>query len=229
MRVMRMKYTSSRAVIEAAHKEDIPRLKALIAEDPLRHDVNSHDVECDLMTPLHIACDARNFPMVRFLVEEAHADLESFDKWKETPLFFAVTMGALDIVAYLVDKGANIHHQEFMGRTPVYWAASSGEAKVMDFLVERGASVNLKNNIGRSALSKAAWNGSVDCVERLLTYPGVAYSPHSLDRSGRARREQAHPTAQRLLGARGWPHRQEVRPRPRGLPRVHSSASPGGS
>ena len=125
---MKLKNQSSPEVIDAALKNDLPRLKALIESDPIRHNVDSHNIECDLMTPLHIACDARNLEMVRYLVEEAKADLESFDKWDETPIFYAVTMGALDICKYLKDKGANINHQESMGRTPLYWAASSGEA-----------------------------------------------------------------------------------------------------
>lgn len=107
---MKLKHQSSPEVIQAALQNDLEKLKFLIESDPIKHNVNSHNLECDQMTPLHIACDAKNLEMVKYLVEEAHADLEAPDKWDETPLFYAVTMGALDICKYLKEKGADLDH-----------------------------------------------------------------------------------------------------------------------
>jgi len=54
--------------------------------------------------------DAR-FTVVKYLVEELHADVNAKDKLGYTPLHGAALIGANDIVQYLVDKGADVKAQ----------------------------------------------------------------------------------------------------------------------
>ena len=83
------------------------------------------------------------------------------DDQKQTPLYWAIRNGSLEIVRYLVEHGADVNHQgknqylflfmnndtAFSGNqnwTPLYWAAWNGNLEIVRYLVEHGADVNLQ-------------------------------------------------------------------------------------
>ena len=63
------------------------------------------EVKRDERTPLHIACENDNLPIVQHLIEKG-ANLESKDKFERTPIQIAADQRHRKIVNYLFFKGA---------------------------------------------------------------------------------------------------------------------------
>ena len=52
---------------------------------------------------------------------------EELDKEKQTPIFYAIKRGCMQILKFLVEEiKVNINHQEFFSRTPLYLASFEG-------------------------------------------------------------------------------------------------------
>ena len=64
----------------------------------------------EAFTALHLAASMNQMPIVEYLIEAAGAEVDAKSKDSSTPLTVAVTAGHLDIVKYLVNKGADIEN-----------------------------------------------------------------------------------------------------------------------
>ena len=90
---------------------------------------------------------------------------------KGTPLLiWAIEKRHMDIVKFLVEKGADINVQDREGYTALIWAARYGHMDKVRYLVEREANVNVRNNFGYTALLWAAINGEMDKVKFLVEH-----------------------------------------------------------
>lgn len=85
-----------------------------------------------------------------------------------TALWAASTGGHLDIVEYLIARGANVNKPTLTQSTPLRGASFHGHIKVMDYLLSRGANVNTPNCIGQSPLCIAAMRGQLDALQFLV-------------------------------------------------------------
>jgi len=77
--------------------------------------------------------------------------------WEVTPLQLAATRGDLAIVRLLVERGARVNSQAYMGHTPLYMAAMHGHAPVVTYLLDQGADPWLARNPAACLLS-ATWS-----------------------------------------------------------------------
>lgn len=73
-------------------------------------------------------------------------------------------MGHAEIVEHLLDKGAEINHEDADGRTALSVAAlcvpaSEGHSSVVSLLLERGSEVDHKDRDGMTPLLVAAFEG----------------------------------------------------------------------
>ena len=79
-----------------------------------------------------------------------------------TPLHNAVinSNSGLEMVRYLVSKGAEINVHAKGGNTPLHNAAISpwADVEILRFLISNGASVTAKNDVGKTPLDFAAMN-----------------------------------------------------------------------
>ncbi|MDR3131797.1 MAG: ankyrin repeat domain-containing protein [Rickettsiales bacterium] len=105
-------------------------------------------------------------------VEKHHLDkfgevINIKDDYGQTPLHVAAARGKLNVVRYLVGKGANIH-AEIGGYTPLHFAAHLGWLKIVRYLIGKGANVNAKNICGGTALHGAAYRGELNVVKYLV-------------------------------------------------------------
>ena len=78
----------------------------------------------------------------------------------DTPLFFAVLKGNLEVVKLLVECGAIINIQNNSGDTPLMYAVSKGFEAIAKYLIEAGADVNVQNEKGDNALILAFNSGA---------------------------------------------------------------------
>ena len=98
------------------------------------------------------------------------ADVNASDKYGDTALMVAATLGKLDIVKCLVELGADLEAQDKNGRTALMKAARDGYLEVVEYLVQNGADLEAKDKYGRTALNTAKYHGRDDCVEFLEEY-----------------------------------------------------------
>ncbi|UCC74906.1 MAG: ankyrin repeat domain-containing protein [Gemmatimonadota bacterium] len=97
------------------------------------------------------------------------ADVNATNLEQETPLYWAVLRNDDDLVALLLQHGADTEIPESYGRTPLLLVArETGEADMARRLLDGGADVNAEDRFGDTPLGLAAWRGFGDLVDLLL-------------------------------------------------------------
>ena len=107
---------------------------------------------------------------------DINARIDNYDGG--TALSMASYSGHTDIVAKLLERGANVNAIDNNGSTALFQASVSfdlerGEPEVVAMLLDAGADVNVKKPDGRTALQMASWYGHMEVVEILLEQPGI--------------------------------------------------------
>ena len=137
-------------------------------------------------SPLHYACFSGSIETVRELVNffSAEVNVESSDGelefkqgsrlWKgkiATPLHCAVMVGNVEMVQFLLDKGAKINSDyQKDGSTPLHLAAWFNFPKIVQLLIDRSADINKLNTRGSSPVHSAAWRNSAQALKVLLDH-----------------------------------------------------------
>ncbi len=86
-----------------------------------------------------------------------------------TPLHNASYSGKLDIVEYLIGKGADIDYQKYDGWSALHLAAScSGRLDVVKYLVENGADIYSKNKNNKTPLDVANTTKIEDFLREIM-------------------------------------------------------------
>uniref|UniRef100_J3NFA2 Uncharacterized protein n=1 Tax=Oryza brachyantha TaxID=4533 RepID=J3NFA2_ORYBR len=122
------------------------------------------------MNALHAA---HELPVYRYLLDVANMDVNKADDTpgRKTPLERAVAGGDLP-VRYLIDHGADIHHESggIQGNiTALHSAAKKGRTEILKLLLSRGAHVDGKSDRG-TPLHFAAGKGYESSVKVLLEH-----------------------------------------------------------
>ncbi|KNZ73379.1 26S proteasome non-ATPase regulatory subunit 10, partial [Termitomyces sp. J132] len=81
---------------------------------------------------------------------------------ERTPLHWAASSGAIDIVRFLIDQKAEVDKPDISGWTALHIAVSAGHDEVVKELVGAGADVNRKNDKGITPLHYAASKSRID-------------------------------------------------------------------
>jgi len=126
---------------------------------------------------------------VEALLAEDAVLLNAYSADGFTPLHLACFYGHHDVVACLLERGADprLRSRNERAGTPLHEAANTGQSDILLMLLAHGAGVNATDSCGWTALHFAASKGFVDIVETLL---GVgAIHPH--DEDGRTPRDLA--------------------------------------
>ncbi len=145
------------ALNRAVINEDKELIKLLL-NNKAQIDHQEDQVEAPLIT----AVTMNNLNMVKFLIEECNANIEIKNEiekhafsvfYGNTALMFAAYQGNIDILKYLIDKGANINHQNSNGDTALTLTViCSNNKEIIKTLIKAGADVSHKNHRGQTAL-----------------------------------------------------------------------------
>lgn len=151
---------------DAAMRGDNATVQTLLAE---RIDVNA--AQGDGTTALHWAAYRDDLLMVRMLIK-AGANLEIKTRLNAiTPLLMASENGSAEMIALLLDAGADPNSPKATGTTPLMLAAASGSRDTVEVLLEHGARVDAReSSYGQTALIYASALGRAAVIKLLVDH-----------------------------------------------------------
>ncbi len=123
-------------------------------------------------TPLFIAAAMGCFESARALVE-AKADVNALGttnrmRQVQNVLMAAGTADHTNLLALLLDSGADCNRRTPDGNTAFRQVAKFPQTAALEMLIRRGADVNSRGPYGHTALMFAAFNGHMDNVKLLI-------------------------------------------------------------
>jgi RNA polymerase sigma factor (sigma-70 family) len=182
-------------VFQAAALGDLPRLRALLDEDPRR--VNARDAKD--RTPLYEAAHNLHLAAVDLLLARG-ADVEARTAWGETALSTAVAhswdaggpavvdrlraagasltlrdalcLGELPRVKELLGEASERLHERWWDETPLHIAARWGHRDLAAYLLDLGHELNLLDGQGNTPAALAAKWGHTDLAAWLVAQGG---------------------------------------------------------
>jgi uncharacterized protein len=180
---------AAKASVDAANDYGItPLLQASRTGDSamvdllLRAGANPSKAHPEGETPLLAASRTGSVPTVRHLIAR-DVDVNAAEGFQQTtPLMWAAAEGHRDVVALLLEAGADPNRQGRVtslsarhnadhptgGFTALMFAARNGDEQLVRTLVARGANINLKNGDGASATMAAIYNDRFDVAAALI-------------------------------------------------------------
>jgi ankyrin repeat protein/L-ascorbate metabolism protein UlaG (beta-lactamase superfamily) len=104
---------------------------------------------------LHLAAKNGDFELVKQLVTKDPKLLDSGNRLEQTALLIASFKGNLQIVTFLIDKGADIHKRDRFGASALHMASLGGNEGVVALLLSKGAKINVRATNGKGPLQMA--------------------------------------------------------------------------
>jgi ankyrin repeat protein len=83
-------------------------------------------------------------------------------------LYAAARNGHRDVVAYLLDQGADIDAKGVFGATGLHWAAMNGHQEAVEFLVKRDATLTIRDSKFDAMPEEWAQEGGHRSIETML-------------------------------------------------------------
>lgn len=126
------------------------------------------DQGCPIGPALNGAIFTRKVDVVKRLIELGANVNEQDKQFGYTPLSTATEVGDAKIAKMLIDAGADLKAQDYIGQTPLCSAAMNGQAAVMKVLLDAGSDIRHRNAEGETILTMATWMDQAKAVELLL-------------------------------------------------------------
>lgn len=98
---------------------------------------------------------------------DAGASLTKTDQAGDSALIWATSTAKLLRLSFLIERGANVSHQNFLKRTPIMYAARNGSLPYIEELLAAGADARAVDAEGNDALLLSCLMGKSDIATRL--------------------------------------------------------------
>jgi ankyrin repeat protein len=165
-------YSKYKEYHNAIAENSLDNLKNLLKNNPIDINMKIHPRGSLLYIAVRGIQENSNdivrYEIIKYLIEEKHADINTKINGGWTPLNAASSGGLLEIVKYLVEKGADIEFKNLDGMSPLYSSSLNGHSNVVKYLLEKGANIESVNNTGWTPLNAASANGYLDIVKYLV-------------------------------------------------------------
>ncbi|KAL7677270.1 hypothetical protein ACOME3_003507 [Neoechinorhynchus agilis] len=156
-----------------------------VARILLQHGANPNSVTKLGSTPFLLASEVADIEMIKYFVERGAAldfapsgpEADRLNITGQTPLFMATLKERVNIVQFLVSKGANVNVQNRYGVSPLLLCAENGSIELVKMLVRAGADVDISPSghlaeqhllAGQTPLFGAAKKGYVEVCAFLI-------------------------------------------------------------
>ncbi|XP_034299466.2 ankyrin repeat domain-containing protein 10 isoform X1 [Magallana gigas] len=148
---------------QACRDGDLEKLSALLSSG------NVDLYEEDSFTgwsPLHWAANFGKLACLRKLscLSQYGCDSPS-SKFQQSPLHMASCAGHPHCTQWLLQSGASLDRQDYLGDTPIHKAAKRGNMECVSLLISQGASLCLLNHSHCTPSQAAAQNGHQECAQ----------------------------------------------------------------
>jgi ankyrin repeat protein len=110
---------------------------------------------------------------VKALIEKSPGLIEASDGDGDTPLHYAAYGGNVELINYLVDKGAKLELQDAQRKTPLHLAAMGNRRDAVSALLKRGAVLETRDDYQRTALILCARERGQAATGRVLIEAGA--------------------------------------------------------
>ncbi len=91
----------------------------------------------------------------------------------ETPLHIASNQGQIELVASLIERGAELNTSSNLGYTALHYAANRCYEEIVRMLINNGANVNSESNFGYTPLHYTVINGCGIKIAKILIDNGA--------------------------------------------------------
>jgi ankyrin repeat protein len=114
--------------------------------------------------------------VIKYMLEQKGNDIDKLTHDARTYIFWAASQGNVEIVEYLVNKGAKANLEDSHGSTPISMAASAGQSnpKLYDALVKAGGNLKQKNRDGASLVLLGIANDKELALTNYLITKGLS-------------------------------------------------------
>ena len=99
-------------------------------------------------------------PLVKSVLDEVGIDCP--DGNARTALIHAAAYNNLELLKWLIEKGANVNHQDRIGYCALHFAGQNKLVDIAKFLLENGADPNLQDIHGNSPLWTAVFESKAE-------------------------------------------------------------------
>lgn len=153
--------------------ETLLHLAAIQDEDPPFKEMNVLACNNQGVTPLHIFAQSESLSRFQSVFKGASMANEE-DNDMQTPLFYAIDKNRIDIVRFLLQSGANLHHRSKKMMTPLGFAINKKALPIVIALVEKdpmNTCINEQIGMNReSPLHLATHLGSHEIAQWLIEH-----------------------------------------------------------
>ncbi|KAJ6662578.1 hypothetical protein lerEdw1_011715 [Lerista edwardsae] len=96
------------------------------------------------------------------------SDVNAVNSSNESLLHIAAALGHMEVIDYLISKGAKLDIKDKKGRTPLHRAAEKGHVNAVKVLLQAGASMYNLDQEGKTPLHLASQNQHTDVLRSIL-------------------------------------------------------------
>ena len=122
-------------------------------------------------TPLWIASYKGHVDIVRFLVEQAGANITISSSSGSTPFVISCQQGSIEVLKYLRSIDKNLSDSTSIGAKCLFMACFNGHLDIVEDILEKFPNlINNINEFGKSPLWLASHNGSLLIVKFLIEH-----------------------------------------------------------
>ena len=159
--------------------DDMGMTPFMIACERNRVDIVSFLIECDITVDasislkqrpiaLHVAARYAGIDLLEILLNNEVAVINAADEFGFTPLFWACQSNKLDVVKYLVSRGACVNIKTQENWNVLHMAAMCADNDMIEYLLAHKVSLNDVDNQNRTPLSLAYEIKREDTIKFLL-------------------------------------------------------------